>query len=178
MPGILVAMRKVVMAFILAPTCLPFVPRPIRPDEKSASGEGMIAMRREPAFGFDANVEGCNCRLHVRQVFGEGVEEGRDKHVARQAAKRIEMNVQETLPSKRPAISNAEYTAFRDSTCGQARPPQRAVEDRSDCCCLLANAAQAFQVGCGAAPAIDNGWRMFDQYGSDAPVTRAAFQRR
>ena len=82
MAGTVVGMRKIAVAFRLVLTCLPFLPRPIRPDEKSASGEGMIAMRREPAFGFDANVEGRNRRLHVRQVFREGVEEGGDKHVA------------------------------------------------------------------------------------------------
>ena len=56
--------------------------RPIPRDKKSASGKGMIAMRREPAFGFGAKVQGRDRRLDVRPIFGEGVEEGRDEHVA------------------------------------------------------------------------------------------------
>ena len=56
--------------------------RPIRRDKKSASGEGMIAMRREPAFAFGAKLQGRDRRLHVRPVFRESVEESRDEHVA------------------------------------------------------------------------------------------------
>jgi hypothetical protein len=86
MAGTLVGMRKIAVAFSLAPTCLSFLPRPIRSDEKSASSEGMIVVWSESALGFVAKVQARDRRLHVWPVLGEGVEESRHEHVARQAA--------------------------------------------------------------------------------------------
>ena len=51
-------------------------------DKKPASSEGVIAMRREPAFGFGPKVQGRDRRLDARPMFGEGVEKGGDEHVA------------------------------------------------------------------------------------------------
>ena len=56
--------------------------RRIPRDKKPASSEGVIAMRREPAFGFGPKVQRRDRRLDARPIFGEGVEEGGDEHVA------------------------------------------------------------------------------------------------
>ena len=70
-------------------------------------------MRHELAFRVRAEFERRDRRLHVRPVFRERVEKGRDEHVTGQAAERIEMNVQIGLPdsSGRP-ISSAKYSVI------------------------------------------------------------------
>ena len=69
-------------------------------------------MRRELALPFPAKLQGHNRRLHARPVFRESVEESRDEHVARQAAERVEMNVQKNSPTPSGGpISNAKYSA-------------------------------------------------------------------
>ena len=75
--------------------------RRVRADGKPAPGEDMVAMGHEPAFGLGAKIERRDRLLDVRPVFGKGVKEGRDEHVAGQAAERIEMNVQKALPIRR-----------------------------------------------------------------------------
>ena len=78
----LVGMRGIAVAIGALPTSGNLQRRPIRPDQKSASGERMIMMRHKPAFGFDPKVQQRDRRLHLQPVFREGVEECRDEHVA------------------------------------------------------------------------------------------------
>src|SRR5271166_212259 len=116
----LVGMRTIVRAIGAFATRSLLRRRPFPLDKKPASGEGVIAMRREPAFGFGPEVQGRDRRLDARPIFGEGVEEGRDEHVARPAAERIEMNFQQNLrleaarPSRTSTIAQPRLGAQPD----------------------------------------------------------------
>ena len=66
-------------------------------DKKAASGQGVIAMGNEPAFGFGAKLQRGDRRSHWRPEIGKRVEKRGDEHIARPASERIEMNIQQAL---------------------------------------------------------------------------------
>jgi hypothetical protein len=77
----LVGMRTIVRAIGALATRSLLRRRPFPCDKKPSSGEGVIAMRRKPAFGFGPKVQGRDRRLDARPIFGEGVEQGGDEHI-------------------------------------------------------------------------------------------------
>ena len=109
-----VAMRGIAVAIGPLPTCPKARRRPIRCDQKSTSGEGMIAMRREPAFAFLPKFQGRDRRLHLRPMLRERRrgEPRRTYRLTSRPADRDECP-KNSPNSKRPPISTAEYSPSR-----------------------------------------------------------------
>jgi hypothetical protein len=77
-------------------------------DSEAAAAENAVVMRHEMAFDRDSG----RCRSHAGEhaslVFGEGVEERSDEHIARHTPERIEVD----MHSRRPPPAVAQMLAL------------------------------------------------------------------